>query len=1261
MPDKKKNEKQLLNELEKYRQKAVELRKHIEKLKIESRENIHRFELTKLAGLLGTWEFDVQNDKMYVDESLKTLFGYTDHDVKTAITSWTDFVHPDDLSGLRDAVIKTYKGISKKFEYTHRLIQKDGTYRWVVARGTGLKDKDGKIYRILGMDVDISKYKTLEEGLQKRVDLEKVIAEVSTELMGLSPENLDKGITDALSKIGKVSATDRCYVVIFSEDYTRITNTHEWCAPGISSQKDKLQNVLIKNWPWFGRKIKAKETIYIKDIDKLPEAAKKEKAKWKSQKIKTLMAVPMIFSGDLTGFVGFDTVKEHRNWLKDDIRFLHLVGEIIVNTFNRIEADRLLLENEKRYRTLFELSPSGIMLEDTDGIILDANPSYCNSLGYTREELIGQSIRILAQPSALEEINKNIASLLDGEELIQDVKSYRKDGSFCYMELSEKSINLPDGTVGILGIAHDISDRVEAENALKDSEERYRNLVENTPNGVIVHQGGKIVFANRASVKIIGANSLEEVIGQPVIKFIHPDYLDVVKDRMMKILAKKRVKNPFEEKYICIDGRTIDVEATAIHINYNDQPASLVVFEDITDRKKIENALRQSENHFRGLFENSPISLWELDFSAVKTELEKLPGKGVTDLESHLNDHPEYIRKLMTKVRIVDINLATIDLFAARTKANIFSNHIKTYTSDTFATFSRAMIALDSGKDSFRAETSAKTLKGSKIFITFNLFIAPGFFDSWKRVIFSFTNITDLMRAEQAVRDSERQFRNIFENALIGIYQSTPDGRILMANDAMVEMLGYSDVKEILKLSIPKDGFAKGYNREAFLKKIQEDGIITGLETAWKKKSGEILHIRESARAVKDDNGNILYFEGTVEDITEKKHLETLLQQAQKIEAVGQLAGGIAHDFNNLLTIISGRSELALMKIHEGAAEYADIKAIQSASERAAKLTRKLLGFSRKQILELKVLDVNTVIRDHLEMIHSFIGEEIKLNVEYGAKNATINADANQIEQILLNLAINARDAIDEKKRKGEKRITIKTSNIFIDDELATIHPFNQTGPHVVISISDSGVGMSDEVKAKIFDPFFTTKSVEKGTGLGLASVFGIIRQNNAGIYVYSQEGLGATFKVVWPLFETEKIQEEMISDTQVLDKGEGRILFVEDEVGVRNFACSALRLMGYEVIEASNGVNALNILASDSDKFDLVVTDLIMPVMGGGELADIVAQKFPDIKILFASGYSDNELLFTDKDINEIDFMHKPYSIHEMAIKIKYVLNKKN
>jgi CheY-like chemotaxis protein len=380
--------------------------------------------------------------------------------------------------------------------------------------------------------------------------------------------------------------------------------------------------------------------------------------------------------------------------------------------------------------------------------------------------------------------------------------------------------------------------------------------------------------------------------------------------------------------------------------------------------------------------------------------------------------------------------------------------------------------------------------------------------------------------------------------------------------------------------------------------------------------------------------------------------------QVQKMESIGTLAGGIAHDFNNLLTVISGFVELTLMRMGPEDPTRDNIVSVLEASKRAQILTSQLLAFSRKQVYQPEIVEINKVISSMEKMIRRLIGEDIHIETHMAENLPPVKADVSQMEQIFLNLAVNARDALNVvEKPDFQKRITIETGKTVLDSEYVAKHPGSNPGLYAYFAVSDNGVGMDGEVRRKIFEPFFTTKEKHKGTGLGLSTVYGIVKQNNGFIYVYSEPDNGTMFKIYWPVSEEKQEVTKRHSFQDEAFEGTESILIVEDEVDVCRFAKKALESLRYKVYSANNGREALDFLKQDL-KVDLIITDLIMPEMNGRKFVEKAKGFYPEGKVIYVSGYTDDHLTHNGMLGKEINFIHKPYSIRQLSSVVRKVLN---
>jgi two-component system, cell cycle sensor histidine kinase and response regulator CckA len=515
-------------------------------------------------------------------------------------------------------------------------------------------------------------------------------------------------------------------------------------------------------------------------------------------------------------------------------------------------------------------------------------------------------------------------------------------------------------------------------------------------------------------------------------------------------------------------------------------------------------------------------------------------------------------------------------------------------------------------------------------------------------------DITERKRAEAALREAEEKYRSIFENAVEGIFQSSCDGRFIAVNPAMARILGYASPEELIarRTDIEVPYYVDANCRSELEQTLAEQGLVVGFECEIYRKDLSRVWTVKNIRAIRDEQGAVLYYEGSIEDITERKTLEEQLRQAQKMEAIGQLAGGIAHDFNNLLTAIGGYSEISMTLLQAEDPLRHNLEEIKKAGDRAAALTHQLLAFSRKQVLQPKVLDLNSIVSELEKMLRRLIGEDIELCTALNPELGSIKADPGQIEQVIMNLSVNARDAMPQ----GGK-LTIATENVFFTEEFVGQHGALLPGAYVMLAVSDTGTGIDEKTKMHLFEPFFTTKEVGRGTGLGLSTVYGIVRQSGGNIWIHSEIDQGTTFKIYLPLINDNASEYKRSPEPEEFLKGSETILLAEDEEMVRHLVRDVLKKYGYEVLEVSNGGAALLICEHHQGQIDLLVTDVIMPEVSGRELENRLRQVRPDMKVLFMSGYMGNSHIENDSIDSDIPFLQKPFTTQALVRKVREVL----
>jgi PAS domain S-box-containing protein len=890
-----------------------------------------------------------------------------------------------------------------------------------------------------------------------------------------------------------------------------------------------------------------------------------------------------MISGKMTPMFEVDGITKEGKRIPYEVRAVPIKknSEIIAiqanlrNIEERRQVEHTLFEREEHYHTLFHLSPSGILLEDNKGHILEANPAFCQSLGYDRKELVGKNVSIFVHPDFAQEIENNLKRLISGEILKHVVKSLRKDGSYCYMELNEKKISLPDGQDGILCIVEDISERKSTEEELIKKNFIQENLLKTVKH----------------LTRILDIKEVLKEIGNGI--------MDILNTQSCAIYLLEK------------DLKTLR-PVVAIDPNYKEEVLSTTL--------DIKNSFTgQAVILKRGLIFN------ETGPESIGHQIPNTP----EEMEERIMVAPFYLEEKVIGAMCL-----------SRMKSDFTEGELA--LSETFATYASA------------------ALKNAQLF------------NELRR------EVEERKQTEEKVHELNLQYESFIQNSLVGIWKiefpkpipiHLPAKKIaeliLMGgiftdcNDAEAKMYNFDSRTEIIG-KYPKEIVVDFNNSTERLEKFVSNGFKTEmLETEEKDLQGNIHHFKSSYfGAVREEELNAIW--GIQMDITDQRRLEEQLRQSQKLEAIGTLAGGIAHDFNNLLTVINGHAEMSMLALKGDHPSHKDIISILSAGKRAKTLTSQLLAFSRKQIYAPKIIEINRVISSLDKMLRRLIGEDINIETNLQDGIPLIKADPGQIEQILMNLVVNARDAINEKGTvTTNKKIIIETGQTVINEAFVAKHTGSKTGLHVVLTVSDSGIGMEEEIRDKIFEPFFTTKDKGLGTGLGMSTVYGIVKQNNGSIYAFSEAGLGTRIKIFWPATEEKLVADETQVFTRAALLGQESILVVEDDEGVRNFVGTALKDLGYTVHEAINGKRALDILNQNGMKIDMIITDLIMPEMNGKELALEVGKILPKVRVLFTSGYTEDHIVNSGSLDRGIDFLQKPYSIQTLAKKVREVLDR--
>jgi len=763
-------------------------------------------------------------------------------------------------------------------------------------------------------------------------------------------------------------------------------------------------------------------------------------------------------------------------------------------------------------------------------------------------------------------------------------------------------------------------------NPERDSYERYRRFFESSVVGFYrTTLDGQLLDCNPAFVRIMGYVSREELLACHALEFYfspseRQEFLEqcLTLGSLTNFASRLRRKDGSSvwvlENVETVPGRggtPAMIEGTLVDISQQKSAE--------TAHNKAQQALEDSETRYRRLFETAKDGILILDFKTGQ----------IADVNPFLIEmlgytHSEFVGKKLWEIGpFKDIPASRSAFSALQTKGVIRYEDLPLETKD-----------------------------GRRINVEFVSNVYP--VDGTQVVQCNVRDITERVQAEAALKISETHHRSVFEGAVHGIYRGTLDGRFLDVNPALVAMLGYSSTEEVLKLSVAQDVFAEPEEGLRLLHKWQVTAEIEE-EVQWKRRDQRLITVRLSGRVLGSEHQRPAGLEVIAEDVTERRALEEQLRQAQKIEAVGQLAGGMAHEFNNYLGIVLGYSELLLEEAGTTEGLRRNVAEIKAATQRTASLTRQLLALSRRQVLEPKVLDVNAVVWETHKLLRRLIPGNIDLVPVLEPNLQQVKVDPAQIQQILINLVVNARDAMPQ----GGK-VVIETANVELDEEYAGRHIEVRPGRYVMMAVSDNGSGIDEQTQARIFEPFFTTKQKGKGTGLGLSTVYGIVRQSGGHITVESALREGSRFRIYLPptaVTELKVEDETPPLETEILS-GTETVLVVEDEPALRRLISVSLEKRGYTVLAAEDGSEAIRILENNPGEIDLVVSDIMMPKLNGLELRKKATLLRPDMRFLFISGYAEDTIGRTAHLPQDAGYLEKPFLPIELARKVRALLN---
>ena len=1156
---------------------------------------------------------------VYMSAGIERVFGIPAEQILANPQPFWDLIVEEDQARIVAAGEASARHLTP-FDEEFRQRTITGEVKWINARSLPRRAGNGDLVWD-GVAVDISDRKRAEAEARDHTDRLLRQRDALTALTA-SPELAGEELAPALRKITATVAVtldvERVGLWCYNPDRTEVICKDLYHAASGSHQAGASLSVAA--FPAYFRALGEKDVMAVHDAPHDPRTSEFTESYLNPLGITSMLDAAVRVGDTVRGVLCHEHIGPAREWTADEQAFALSVASLVSLVVERLER-RQAEAQVRRLSVVVEQTSASVVITDTKGAIEYVNPRFTELTGYSLEDAVGKNPRLLKSDHHPEKFYREMwAEITNGRSWRGEVLNRKRNGELYWEEATISPIT--DGTGQIthfVAIKEDITDRKRAESALKVREEQLRLFVEHAPASItMLDRELRYIVASRRWIADFGLE------GQELLGRCHYDIFPKISEPWKEIhrrCLQGAVERADEDRFVRADGseQWLRWEVRPWYSTPGTIGGIIIFSEDVSERKRAAAALRQSEEKFRTLFENASDAIF-----------------------------------LVRAGRFIDCNARALTMFGCSSPEQLlghapheFSPTTQLNGQDSEAAAMEKITGALAGRPQFFEWTHSK-LDGQPFPAEVSLNAVQLGGEMLLQAIVR--DLTERRQTETKLRDTEERFRLWIEDASDLITVMDPTGIIRYESPSIEHILGYTPADMV------------GQNAFAFIhpedvaqvaaeiqRGLAHPETPVSCEYRFQRKDGAWCTLQSTGKRTDEHTTELVVIS---RDITAERELESQYRQAQKMEAIGQLAGGVAHDFNNILSVITVHTDLLTAEMSSEDPTHDSLMEIQRAAERAAALTRQLLVFSRQQVVEPKILDLNTAVADSEKMLRRLIGEDVRLETALRPGLSTVKIDPGHLGQVIMNLAVNARDAMPQ-----GGQLTIETRNVEFDEDYLRTHAGAKAGPHVLLAVTDTGCGMSAEVQAHIWEPFFTTKGIGRGTGLGLSVVHGIVKQAGGHLGVYSEVGVGTTFKVYLPA-ESSAARPTSALEKAKAARGSETILVVDDEDAFRRVSTVALEHLGYRVLAASSARQALKLAEEQQGSIDLLLTDVVMPEMGGRPLADQLTSLYPAMKVLYQSGYTDDAVVRHGILQAEVAFIQKPFTLAALASKVREVLD---